>query len=467
MPHPIAALLLLLSLLATWPAESAAARKTADQESVRLFADPESAELLDHMALPLLEAADMPGEQVRFHIMLENTLNAFALPNNHIVFHSRLVLAVQDRDELASVMAHEIAHLAAGHHSQMQDSARNISIRSLVAAAIGLAAGLATKNPELSQASMMGGMASGTASILEMVREKEAQADRLAVRYLARGGYQTRGLVDFMERVSREQRLSPIPPPYLLTHPLGSQRVDEARDMTSRIVAESPRADQGDSANLLRVQAKLQAATAQDPFEAANQFREILKKKPADFAARYGLAMACRYSGNLAESDALLTTLLKESGGQDPFILRERALGHLEKGDLKTARKDIEAALRQKPDNPDFRYRHAFILKEAGELENASRVLRRLTQEHENYPDALYLFGTVEGELGRRGSSHLALARYNRLDRERDAALWHYRNAIQAISPDSVEHAQAEGELESLLEEEKRPYIQLQRPRRR
>ncbi|MBF0177903.1 MAG: M48 family metalloprotease [Magnetococcales bacterium] len=453
--------LLLSSLLSMAMALShpdAAGSKEKDPDTVILISDPEITDLLDQLAAPLVQIARFPPESIRFHVILSDSLNAFALENNHIVFHSGLILAVHNRDELAGVMAHEMGHLVAGHHIKMQDEARNLSIRSLIAAAVGIAAGVVAHDSNIAEAAIAGGAASSHTSMLTSMRQKEQQSDRIAISFLSQAGYNPIGLAHFLERINREQRLASQPPPYLLTHPLSSARITEAKDSAAIYPPPNPRPDHGKSAWISRIQAKLAAGVGDDPGASAERLHKRMTlgdSAETIQAARYGLAMAQRYGGHLSDSEANLTTLLSESP-KNPYFLRERGVTRLEMNRIDEAEKDFKAALLLLPNHFDLRYQLAVTLIERKQFEQASRILRQLTSERPLEPKPFYQLGLVEGEMQRLGASHLALARYHHLMTDSRNALWHYQEAVRLLPAQSQEQTIAQAEWDQLRHPKKR-----------
>lgn len=456
----IGKLLLIPRLLAMWTLlflalDAGHAANREKQETIQLVTDAETVDLLTDLGQPLVAAAGLPEGLVRFHVMLNSALNAFALPTGEIVLHSGLVLAAANRDELAAVMAHEIAHLAAGHHVQLKSESRTLALQTLIAAMVGVAAGVVADDPEIAQAAILGGAAGGTSALLASVRQKETQADRLAVQLLARVGYDPEGLTAFMAKLEQSNRFASQPPPYLRSHPVSGERVAEARDMAERNRPATPRADR-ESSRLTRVRAKLTAAIATDASEAEARFQRQLTLAEDPIALRYGIALSRRYAGHLEAAEAELTALLKELPG-DPYLLRERAMTHMEGNRAALAEADLREALTRRPKSVDLRYQLAFVLNEEDELPEASRILYRLTTEEPREAKAFHLLGLVEGKRKLMGWSHLALARSYRLTGEKGSARWHYREAEKSLptgSPEQLAAAREGARLDKKEDEE-------------
>ena len=443
--HTLSLLLLTIStLLSPAPLQ---ARTT--EKPIILISGPETTDFLDKIAAPILEAAGIIPESVKFHIMLNPSLNAIALPSYDIVFHSGLLLSAESIAEVAGVIAHEVAHLAAGHHIKLQAEIKDVSVRTILFGLAGIAAGVVSGNGQIAQATIVGGSASGQATLLSGQRQKETQADRLAILYLAKAGYSAHGLADFMARIQKEQSTTNMPPPYLLSHPLSSTRLVEIRQMAE----ETKPTDKQSLLNIdsfKRVQAKLLAGNTETPDITVMEFQKKLAKDPNDFNSRYGMAVAMRYAGQLAESEHNLNILLQQNP-DDPFMLWERGRTRTDWGKAELAEQDLRAALKQLPDNQDILYWLAFSLKEQKKYRSSSRILRRLTSKHPKKPEYHYLLGIVEGKNQNLSTAHLALARYYSLILETKTAIWHFNESIRIAPADSIKQKIARTERNRLL----------------
>ncbi len=430
--------------------------KTAEKkESVVVLDSPEIEELLTTLGKPLVKAAGLPEAMIQFHIILNDQINAMALPSGHLVFNSALVGQCDAPEELASVMAHEIAHLAAGHHMRLQGEMRSVSIQALLTTVVGLAAGVATGNNSISSAAMVGGQAAAQSMMLDSMREKESQADRLAVHYLANTGYNPDSMATFLKHLLGEQRKASIPAPYLLTHPLSTERVLDAERTAANVHPAKDKMIKTDPVALKRVQASLIAASETDPKKAETLFLGQLKSHPDDVPARYGLALVYRYAGETRKANAAIDALLAKHG-DDPYFLREKGLLLLDDGKPAQAEAVFYQALALRPDNPDLRYRLAVSMSEGGKLEPAARLLRRLTVEKPTVPLYQYQLGVVEGQRERLGHAHLAMARHFALLMDEPMTLFHYKEALNRFPPSDKEYDIAKTELKRFQEEHKK-----------
>ncbi|MEO5346835.1 MAG: M48 family metalloprotease [Magnetococcus sp. YQC-9] len=418
-----------------------------EKDLIVLAVGPESTELLRRLSEPLARAANLPPEEVHFHVVLNSALNAFALPTRDIVLNSGLLLAVKNRDELAAVMAHEIGHLKAGHHMQLEALSRRMSIQTLISAAAGMIATIASRNGQVGQAMITGGASSAQLDMLEAIRNKETQSDRIAISLLAQAGFNPDGLASFMNRLMQQQRISTLPPPYMLTHPITTERLLDSQRLATETPRPTPRKnDRDDNLLLARARAILEAETHDSPEDSVLRFQSRLRLEPNDLALEQGQAEALRAAGRLPEAEAAWNKLLKNHPG-DPYLLRHRGVTRIEMGRFEEAVQDLEEASVKLPDQLDLQFRKAFALKELKKPEEAIRILRKLAARQPNEPGFFYLLGLCEGEAGHGGEGHLALGRYHALIMDRNNAIWHFQEAARILPNGSVEQSIAREEL--------------------
>lgn len=129
----------------------------------------------------------------RFHIVAEDSLNAFALPGGYIVIHSGLILAADNADELLGVMAHEMAHVSEQHGLRSVISSLGVwlTVAAVFGDASGLMAAVAAAGPML--------------LTLRYSRDFEEEADREGFELLSRAGVNPQGLVSFFEKLIAEE----------------------------------------------------------------------------------------------------------------------------------------------------------------------------------------------------------------------------------------------------------------------
>ena len=200
--------------------------------------DPLLLEYLQGVWNPLVAAAEKLGNigdetHDRFaweaFLVRDRSVNAFALPGGFIGVHLGLIAMTVSRDELASVLGHELSHVTQRHIARrIAGESRN----SLLATA-GMLAGLlaATRgNIDMAQAAIVGSQAAAQQASLNFSRDMEREADRVGFNVMTQAGYAPAGMVSMFERMEQAYHLMDSGAyPYLRTHPLTSERIGDAR----------------------------------------------------------------------------------------------------------------------------------------------------------------------------------------------------------------------------------------------
>jgi predicted Zn-dependent protease len=143
----------------------------------------------------------------RFELLREPTANAFAAPGGLVVVQTGLLVAAESADEVAGILAHEVAHVAARH------SLRQILFQLGLVASLRLVLGDQTGQAVGSAVTQLGS--------LRFSRDQERDADRRAVELLARARLPAAGLQSFFDRLARRDGAVPA---LLSSHPPTAER---------------------------------------------------------------------------------------------------------------------------------------------------------------------------------------------------------------------------------------------------
>ena len=180
----------------------------------------------------LASHSDAAGNSFHFFIIQAPTINAFAGPAGYIGIHTQLILEADNESQLASVLAHEIAHVSQRHLARAFDNSGNstaLTIATLLAAIL-----VGTQDSQAGQAVLFSGIAGSQQSSINFTRSNEYEADRIGIGILASTGINPEGMVEFFETLLDKSPDNGIE--YLRTHPLSSNRVAEAKN---RIASDS------------------------------------------------------------------------------------------------------------------------------------------------------------------------------------------------------------------------------------
>lgn len=190
-----------------------------------LVRDPEALAYVNRVGQRLAAQTELAAAPWEFHIVADPSINAFNIPGGHVYVHTGLIGASDNVAELASVMAHEIAHGDARHATEQLSKAYGANI------VAGLVLG---GNPPLYQQILAQVAASGT--FAKFSRDAEREADHLGVIYMYNAGYDPHGMVTmFQELLSRQQRQPGAVESFFASHPLTQERIEAVRTQIAQL----------------------------------------------------------------------------------------------------------------------------------------------------------------------------------------------------------------------------------------
>jgi predicted Zn-dependent protease len=152
----------------------------------------------------------------------DSIVNAFCLPGGKVAFYTGILELAETEDEVATVMAHEIAHATARHGGE-----RMTQLLMYQLGGIALSEALKSNRDEtIVMAQMAYGVGATLAYILPYSRKHESEADHIGLIYMAKAGYDPRAAVDFWKKM-QEHHAGQEPPEWLSTHPNSQTRIDD------------------------------------------------------------------------------------------------------------------------------------------------------------------------------------------------------------------------------------------------
>ena len=198
------------------------------ERSSKLVDDPIVSEYVNRVGQNLVRNSDA---KVPFTIKVidDDEINAFALPGGFLYVNSGLILAADNEAELAGVMAHEIAHVAARHATRNMTKGRIWNVASIPFILVGGGAGYAIR-----QVMSVG----GPMSSLKFGRDAEREADLLGLEYQYAAGYDPAAFIEFFEKIhalERPQKHSFVSKLFS-THPVTEDRIRRAQQEISTIL---------------------------------------------------------------------------------------------------------------------------------------------------------------------------------------------------------------------------------------
>ncbi|HEY4530361.1 MAG TPA: M48 family metalloprotease [Luteimonas sp.] len=347
----------------------------------------------------LAAASDQPAQPFTFFMLKDRSINAFATLGGYIGTNAGLVLAAESEDEVAGVIAHEVAHVTQAHVLRGVERAQRDSVPLLLAMLGAVAVASQSDSSSAGDAGMaaiasMQGLA--VQRQIDYTRSNESEADRLGMRTLARSGYDTAAMARMFERMQALSRTNQggereRMPDYMRTHPVTTTRISETRQLaaqyegrqagnfaTSALAGNSPLLPPGlrpapspasasdgggTGARFGWVRERLRVLSANTPREAISEYGRLGRAAPLDDAQRYGLAVAQLLAGDGADAARGFEALLSRHPGDVWLLLglaeAESRLGRHAESDAR-----FEALLGRMPRNRAVVLAYAGVLAE-------------------------------------------------------------------------------------------------------
>lgn len=412
--------------------------------------DPEVQEYIDTLGKRLAANSDAPHQPFHFFVVIDHEINAFAGPGGYIGVNSGLMLTTESENELASVMAHEIAHVTQRHLYRAFEAAGRLSIPTAAATLAAILIG--SQIPELGKAALIAAQAANVQYQIDFTRENEEEADRVGMQTLAKGDFDPRSMPIFFERMQQSSRFySKGPPEFLRTHPVTVSRIADTRNRAEQY----PYRQFPDSFAYRLIQAKLRVMTSPRPAEALKFFQAMTGQGTDQqrAAALYGVGMSHLANLDLAQAEEVFKKLIEQSPEQSQFIVA------LAKAELES-KNDAEAvnlladARRRFPGSEAVALEYIQALLDAGIPAAARELLAEMRTPSHSSAKINKLLAHANGALGKRAEMHRYMAEYHYLTGDTKAALTQAKLGQEAARGDYYLSALLEERLKRFQTEE-------------
>lgn len=418
--------------------------------------DPEVEHYLNALGQRLAAQTGETELSFRLFAVRDPMINAFATFGGYIGVNTGLILAAQGESELASVLAHEMAHVTQRHLARQVAQQRQVSVASMIAMAMAIFA--ARSNAQVATAALATTQAAGIQNQLAFSRDFEREADRVGFDVLTRSGFDAQGMVTFFERLQRSGRVyENNAPVYLRTHPL---TLDRITDMGNRAEAQ-PRGQHVDSVEFSLVRGKLRAQVG-SPAEAIAALQSMIQQgaPKLDAGLLFGLAVAYHRDRQWDAADRTLERL-PAAWREQPMVSRLRADLRAAQGDQAGARAIYQRAWQRTPDAAALWLGYGESMLAANDAEAARRFLEDRVRERPGEHRLYALLARAHGKLGRIGSQHRVLAEGYLINGQLPLAIEQLQIAQRAADNDFIEQSVIDARLRELkarqAEEARRP----------
>jgi beta-barrel assembly-enhancing protease len=370
--------------------------------------DAEIQEYIQTIGNKLAANSDTPGYPFHFFIVMENDINAFAGPGGYVGVNSGLVLTTEAESELASVMAHEIAHVTQRHLYRGVEAQQRLSIPTLAATVAAIALGM--KSPQMGQAVLAAVQAGNVQFQIDFTRAHEEEADRVGMQTLAGSDFDPRSMPTFFERLQQSSRYSGNNiPEFLRTHPVTASRISDTRGRSETY----PYKQYPDSLAYQLTKEKIRVLTSTNLAETQKYLQSKLNQGTTEqrVVVQYGLGLIALSSQKYADAENMLQILAKAYPNQ-PQYHTALARTALEARQYELALNRYKKLVAQFPDKDSLKLEYAQSLLKVGDSGQAQTVLQTLDEITKRRPVYNQLLAQVYGNLHQAAESHRYLAEY-------------------------------------------------------
>ena len=409
--------------------------------------DPELTEYVQSLGHRLAAQVSDGESEFNFFVIDDPSINAFALPGGYIGVHTGLIAATDNESELAGVIAHEIAHVTQRHIARAVHANQRTSLigTALMLGAV-LVAAAADAGGDAVQAAVVTSQAAQIQSQINFTRSNEYEADRVGVQTLAAAGFNPHGMADFFGTLSSSAGPAAARvPEFLLTHPVHSARIAEARNRARSYSGSALPDTTGYGVARARVnwlarrdrnnpfaRTEHSAATDDDllayekallllsdlEFRAAQQiFERLVRRNPHVIAYRIGLAQS--------------------QAGND---------------DTAAALETFAAAQALFPRNVPLSVRYAQTLIDTGSPGTAHSLLLDLFNNVPPTTDQVRLIATAAIEAGDTAEAHYYMSEYNIMIGDLAGSITMLRRALKLPEIQPIQIARFEARIETVTE---------------
>lgn len=431
--------------------------------SGKIVEDPQITEYINEIGHRIAAQTNDGDHEFTFFVVDDHRINAFALPGGYIGVHTGLIDASRSEDELAGVIAHEIAHVTQRHIARAihANSRQSILTTALMLGAMIL--GAAGGDSDAVQAGIA--LAQGTAAQqqINFTRNNEYEADRIGIGALAEAGFDPHGMGSFFEVMSRLQLGAPDTrlPEFLRTHPVSTARIAEARSRAR----EYPRIQSTNTTNYGITQARLRVEGFETSEQAVAFFERREFENQTDIE-RYGRAVAYQRAGRNTEAKRIFDDLAEKDQkviayhiglGQTYLMLEQYAKGQAV----------FDRAIELFPRNVPLVIHYGELLLQLGKADQAHEMLLDLMNNVPPTPEQVRLIARAASAAGDNAEAYYYMSEFRLMTGDLVGGISFLQQALNLPELQEIQRIRFEARIDFIREfmtEEQLRQLQRSRP---
>ena len=375
--------------------------------SNQILDDPETSDYLQSLGSRIGAEAQDGDHKLSFFVVRDPSINAFAMPGGFIGVHTGLITRTTAESELGGVLAHEIGHVVQRHIARALQADTRSSIATIASMLGAIIIGAATGNAEALPGIIALGQGTAMQQQINFTRMEEHEADRVGIGYLADAGFDPNGMAAFFTTMMRERGLSGDDfPPLLLTHPVDTERMAEAR---ARIASMPPVRRRPDSDSYPYIRERIRVLTSTSRGDLRRYYERASEQDPGNGSLKYGAALTELEDHNPDAAAAMLHPL---AAANPHLSLLQSALAQAEfaAGRSNDARTTFERTLSITPRNVPVSVRYAEMLLQLGDAKKAHQLLLDLFNNVPPTPSQIRLIALAASQAGDSGDAYYYMA---------------------------------------------------------
>ncbi len=371
--------------------------------------DPLLFDYLENLIYKLAAHSKLEDRRLDLVIVDNPTLNAFAVPGGVIGIHNGLLLWAQTEDELATVLAHEIAHLSQRHFSrgvEFQQKLQPVTLAAMLASFVLMA----TTGGDVGMAALSATQAAAQDSALQYSRGNEQEADRIGMQTIVDADMDPYAAPAMFERMLQATRYSNNEqiPEFLRSHPLSENRIADTRNRARKY----PKKVRESDLEYQLMRARVITELAASPAQAVERFRgELEGASTSPEAATYGLVLALTAAGRADEAALELDSIWSKNPERLEYIIADAEIEMVRNRSAEAANK-LRRRLDVSPGNHPLTMAYATALMKNQQPHIAEEVLVAQSKRRPNDPGLWYLLAEVQGLAGDILGLHQSRAEY-------------------------------------------------------
>ncbi len=371
-----------------------------------------------------------------FYVIDSNVFNAFASPGANIFVYRGLITSLDSIDELAGILAHEIAHAVSRHVSQAIDRSKYIGIGSFAGMLAGAILGGASGHGG-GLTLMKGSIALGQTAMLAFTRDNETQADEKGIMFLKRTCFSPEGLLTGLLKIrASDYRGIEAIPDYMKTHPGTGSRIAHVETILSNYTPSPDKPVCKEDFRFDMVKYRL-VGLYSDMDSGFALLSEKLKHDPSDAALHYGMGLMYTRKLMMKKAMAQFEKALSINIF-DPMILLEMGKLYLVDQEPQKALNVLKGLDSDPVVGIMAKYYIARSCLALGQLSRADSLFREIMDTHPDlYPKTCYYIAKILSIKKKQGLSHYYLGLYYFKTNNPSTAVIHLKKALDRLKDKS------------------------------